>query len=235
MLSRQPLPLPEFLSNLETFDLVVMKGLLVTSQEAQAITNSNWSHVGMVVVAGDLQIPGVDPTARLYWEANTADTATDLLSNTIKAGPQLVLLQDRIQHNFWVKYDGAYMARKLMLPRTPDMISTLKSVIDVAKNGTLPYSGNDQTAELTNFLAGRFYNMASTPNQYACSQLIAYTYMSLGLLSQHYVSNSYAPADFTEEVDVSLFKGAWLGREIYLDTNTIAPAPAGYKPQGATT
>jgi hypothetical protein len=234
MLNRQPLPLTDFLSNLETFDLVVMKGLLVTSQEAQAITNSNWSHVGMVVVAGDLQIPGVDPTARLYWEANTADTATDLLSNTIKAGPQLVLLSDRIQHNFWVKYDGAYMARKLMYNRTPDMIDGLKAVINDAKNGTLPYTGRDQTAELTNFLEGRFYNIASAAGQYSCSQLVAHTYMALGLLSQYYVSNSYVPADFTEEVDVSLLKGAWLGREIYLDTNTIAPAPPDYKPQGAT-
>lgn len=234
MLNRQPLPLPEFLENLETFDLVMMKGLLVTSQEAQSITNSQWSHIGMVVIAGDLQISGIDPAARLYWEANTADTANDVLSNTIKAGPQLVLLEDRIQHNFWVKFDGAYMARKLMYNRTPDMISTLKAVIDEAKNGTLPYSGKDQTAELTNFLAGRFYNIASTAGQYACSQLVAHTYMALGLLSQFYVSNSYVPADFTEEVDVSLLKGAWLGREIYLHTKTIAPAPPDYKPQGTT-
>ena len=79
MLTRQPLPILDFLANLQTFDIVVMKGLLVTSMEAQAITNSNWSHVGMVVVAGDIGLPGVDPTSRLYWEANTADTAVDLL------------------------------------------------------------------------------------------------------------------------------------------------------------
>jgi|694.fasta_scaffold141778_2 hypothetical protein len=231
MLKRQPLPLVDFLSNLETFDLVIMQGLLVTSKEAQTITNSNWSHVGMVVVAKDLQIQGIDPETRLYWEANTADTATDLLSNTIKAGPQLVSLQDRIQHNFWIKYDGAYMARKLMINRTPEMLNQLKSVIDIAKNGTLPYSGNDQTAELSNFLQGRFYNLASTAGQYACSQLVAFTYMQLGLLTTHYVSNSYAPADFTEDVDVSLLKGAWLGREIYLDVSTIAPAPPDYNPK----
>jgi hypothetical protein len=231
MLKRQPLPLVDFLSNLETFDLVIMQGLLVTSKEAQTITNSNWSHVGMVVVAKDLQIQGIDPETRLYWEANTADTATDLLSNTIKAGPQLVSLQDRIQHNFWIKYDGAYMARKLMINRTPEMLNQLKSVIDIAKNGTLPYSGNDQTAELSNFLQGRFYNLASTAGQYACSQLVAFTYMQLGLLTTHYVSNSYAPADFTEDVDVSLLKGAWLGREIYLDVSTIDPAPPDYNPK----
>ena len=234
MLTRQPLPLNDFLSNLQTFDIVVMKGLLVTSQEAQAITNSNWSHVGMVVVAGDIGMPNVDPTARLYWEANTADTAIDLLTGQLKAGPQLVYLIDRIQHNFWVKYDGAYMARKLMVNRQPSMIDTLKTVINNAKDGTLPYTGDNQMAELTNFLEGRFYNIASAPNQYSCSQLIAYTYMALGWLSQYYVSNSYSPADFTEEVDVSLLQGAFLGREIYLDTNTLALAPPDYKPGSAT-
>jgi hypothetical protein len=45
------------------------------------------------------------------------------------------------------------------------------------------------------------------------------------------VSNSYAPADFTEDVDVSLLKGAWLGREIYLDVSTIDPAPPDYNPK----
>jgi len=60
--------------------------------------------------------------------------------------------------------------------------------------------------------------------------LVAHTYMALGLLSQYYVSNSYVPADFTEEVDVSLLKGAWLGREIMLDVTTLAPAPPNYKP-----
>jgi hypothetical protein len=232
MYNRQPLPLTDFLANLQTFDLVIMKGILVTSIEAQAITNSNWSHVGMVVVAGDIGIAGVDPNARLYWEANTADTALDLLSNSLKAGPQLVLLQDRIEHNFWIKYDGAYMARKLFCDRDPSMITTLKSVIDEAKNGTLPYTGKDQTAELTNFMMGRFYNLPSTAGQYSCSQLVAHTYMALGLLTQKYVSNSYVPADFTEEVDVSLLKAAWLGREITLDNGTLAPAPPNYKPGG---
>ena len=119
MLFRQPLPLNDFLSNLQTFDIVLMKGLLVTSKEAQSITNSIWAHSGMVVVAGDLNLPDIDPNARLYWEANTADTATDLISNTLKEGPQLVYLQDRIIHNFWVNYDGAFCARKLFYPRQP--------------------------------------------------------------------------------------------------------------------
>ena len=230
MYTRQPLSLDEFLSNLQTFDLVMMHGMLTTSIEAEAITNSTWSHAGMVVVAGDIGIKGVDPNARLFWEANTADTAKDLLTDSFKAGPQLVMLTDRIIHNYWINFDGAFMARKLFCDRQPDMIETLKGVIDDAKNGTLPYAGRDQTVELTNFLMGRFYNKASKPNQYSCSQLVAHTLMALGIMSKHCVSNSYSPADFTEAVDVSLLKGAWLGREIYLDNKTLPPKDPNYKP-----
>jgi hypothetical protein len=230
MYLRQPLPLTEFISNLETFDIVIMKGILITSIEAQAVTNSNWSHAGMVVLAGDIGIADLDPNTRLYWEANTADTAIDYLSNSFKAGPQLVLLEDRIVHNYWINYDGAFMARKLFCQRSPGMIDALKNAINQAKGGTLPYTGKDQTAELTNFMMGRFYNMPSTAGTFSCSQLVAYTLMEVGLLSSHYVSNSYVPADFTEEVDVSLLNGAWLGREITLDNKTIPPVDPNYKP-----
>ena len=184
----------------------------------------------MIVVASDLEISGVDPNARLFWEANTADTAKDLLTNSFKAGPQLTLLEDRIVHNYWINYDGAFMARKLFCNRQPEMLSDLKSVIDNAKTGTLPYTGRNQTAELTNFLKGRFYNLPSAPNEYSCSQLAAKTFMELGLMSQYSVSNSFSPADFTEEVDISFLKGAWLGREIYLDNRTLPPVDPNYKP-----
>ena len=110
-----------------------------------------------------------------------------------------------------------------------ELLKALKQVIEDTKEGKLPYSGRDQTTELTNFLMGRFYNKPSKEGEFSCSQLIAHTLMSLGLLSQYTVSNAYVPADFTEEVDVSLLKGAWLGREIILDTSTIPPKPPGYK------
>lgn len=227
MLSRQPLPLNDFLSNLQSFDIVLMKGLLVTSKEAQSLTNSIWAHSGMVVLAGDLDLPGIDPNARLYWEANTADTATDLISNTLKEGPQLVYLEDRIVHNYWVQYDGAFCARKLNYPRQASMIATLKQVMQATHPDGLPVT-NGQYLELPYFLMGRFQNLPSPPGTFFCSQLLAHTYMALGLLTQQYPDNSYVPADFTEDLDVSLLNGAFLGREIYLDTSTIPPNTNNY-------
>ena len=235
MLSRQKLPLNDFLSNLQTFDIVLMKGMLVTSKEAQSLTNSKWSHSGMVVVAGDLDLPGIDPNERLYWEANTADTALDLISNTYKEGPQLVRLVDRIVHNFWINFDGAYCGRKLFYPRTLSMISELNNVMKETHSDVLPIV-NGQYLELPYFLQGRFQDQQSPPGTFFCSQLVAHTYMRLGLLTKRYPDNSYVPADFTEEVDVSLLNGAYLGREIYLDTTTLPVKQPDYKPatEGAT-
>jgi hypothetical protein len=234
MLSRQPLPLTDFINNLQSFDIVLMKGLLVTSKEAQSITNSIWAHSGMVVVAGDLNLPGIDPTARLYWEANTADTATDLISNTLKEGPQLVYLEERIVHNYWVQYDGAFCARKLNYARQPSMTATLNQVMQATHPSGLPVV-NGQYLELPYFLMGRFQNQVSPPGTFFCSQLVAHTYMALGLLTRQYPDNSYVPADFTEDVDVSLLNGAYLGREIYLDTQTIPPNTNNYKIPTKTT
>jgi hypothetical protein len=233
MLSRQQLPLNDFLMNLQSFDIVLMKGLLVTSKEAQSLTNSIWAHSGMVVVAGDLNLPGIDPNARLYWEANTADTAVDLLSNTLKEGPQLVYLQDRIVHNYWVNYDGAFCARKLFYNRQPSMITTLNQVMQDTHPCGLPVV-NGQYLELPYFLMGRFQNQVSPPGTFFCSQLLAHTYMALGLLTQQYPDNSYVPADFTESVDVSLLNGAWLGKEIYLDTSTIPANTGNFQLPGAS-
>src|SRR5688572_1829181 len=188
MLSRQKLPLTDFLSNLQSFDVVLMKGLLVTSKEAQSITNSKWAHSGMVVVAGDLNLPGIDPAARLYWEANTADTATDLISNTLKEGPQLVYLEERIVHNYWVQYDGAFCARKLIYPRQASMIETLHKVMLDTHSAVLPIK-DGQYLELPYFLQGRFENKPSPSGTFFCSQLLAYTYMALGLLTQQYPDN----------------------------------------------
>ncbi len=185
MLLKRPLPLTDFLANLQTFDIILMQGILSTSQEAEALTSSNWSHVGMVVVAGDLSVPGIDPKTRLLWEANTPDNVCDVLLKTPKLGPQLTKATDRITNNFNVKFDGTFGARKLMIKRTPKMITRLNTVIRTAHPATLPAgpTGNNSEGLLMSFLAGRFGNNVAFPGTYFCSQLVAHTYMQLGLMT----------------------------------------------------
>ncbi len=232
MLTKRPLPLVDFLANLQTFDLILMQGILSTSQEAEALTSSQWSHVGMVVVAGDLAIPDVDPQTRLLWEANTPDNVEDVILKTPKLGPQLTRVTDRIANNFAVQFDGSFATRKFMHPRSKVMFTALKSVIQLLHPASLPSSNGDNSQGLLmSFLAGRFQNVSVFPGTYFCSQLVATTYMSLGLMTKQYVDSSYAPVDFTQALDVPLLKGAWLGIEVLLDTKTIPPLPP--KPTGS--
>lgn len=223
MLSKRSLPLGDFLANLQTFDIILMQGILATSQEAEALTSSNWSHVGMVVVAGDLSVPDVDPKTRLLWEANTPDNVCDVLLKKPKLGPQLTVAEDRIKNNFAVQFDGTFGARKLMITRTPSMFETLTTVIHDLHPAVLPVGpdGNNSEGLLLSFLAGRFQNQVFSSGTYFCSQLVARTYMDLGLMTQAYVDNSYAPVDFTEALTIPLLNGAWLGPEVLLDNKTI--------------
>jgi hypothetical protein len=50
-----------------------------------------------------------------------------------------------------------------------------------------------------------------------CSELVAYTYIQLGLLTTIHPSNSYFPVDFSDNLSVGLLKRAWLGNEILLE------------------
>lgn len=50
-----------------------------------------------------------------------------------------------------------------------------------------------------------------------CSQLVAETYKTLGLLTNNFVSNAYSPKDFSAEGGIRLLKRSLLGEEMYID------------------
>lgn len=52
-----------------------------------------------------------------------------------------------------------------------------------------------------------------------CSELAAYTYKKMDLLTQHHVSNAYAPKDFSDEGKIRLLNNAFLGKEMFIDMN----------------
>ncbi|MVM35974.1 hypothetical protein GO755_38530 [Spirosoma sp. HMF4905] len=222
MFTKRPLPFSDFLNSLQTFDILLMHGLHASSLAVETVEGANWSHSAIVVVAGDLNLPGIHPETRLLWESNTQDPIDDVILNVSKQGPQLTRLYDRIVYNTSVKYDSDVAARKLYLPQpiTQHQIAILEAVIKETHSANFPQEGGPGMEEMMNFIIGRFKNLPVTDNTFFCSQLVAHTYKALGLLTQAYVDNSYAPLDFSEKLDVSLLTG-WLGREIMLDTKTI--------------
>ncbi len=233
MFAKRPLPLTDFMATLQTFDIVLMHGLFPSSLAIESIQGADWSHAAIVVVAGDLnlKLPNVPPTTRLLWESNINDTVVDVISNAPKDGPMLTRLSDRLSYNLSVKYDSDVAARNLHLTRTPAMFGLLKTVMADARKGHFPGTpgtgpnSDNGMGEMMNFMMGRLKNQPVTDNTYFCSQLVAHTYKALGLLTQAYVDNSYAPVDFADALDVSLLAG-WLGRERLLDLTTVPPYTA---------
>lgn len=226
MFNKRPLPLTDFLASVQTFDIILMHGLFPSSFATETIQGSNWSHSAIVVLAGDLNIAGLDPATPLLWESNVDSAVVDILSGAPKQGPQLTLLYDRIVYNYSVKYDSDVATRKIHLPQpiTTVQLGILNDVMQAVHSATFPGTPTDGKEEMLNFMTGRFMNEPVTDNTFFCSQLVAHTFKALGLLTQYYVDNSYAPVDFSEALDVSLLSG-WLGREMWLDTNTIPAWP----------
>ena len=236
MFNKRPLPLTDFLANLQTFDIVLMQGLFKSSLAVESVEGTNWSHSAIVVVAKDVHLPGVDPETRLLWESNVLDNkedslrlkpVDDVLLKKPKDGPQLTNLSDRISHNISFNYDSNVGARKLSYTRTKAMFDKLNKVIKAVHSASFPVGpdGDSGDGEMLNFIMGRFKNVPVQDGSFFCSQLAAHTYKALGLLTQAYVDNSYAPVDFSAALDVSLLDEATLGPEIMLDISTVPPYP----------
>ncbi|HKL09088.1 MAG TPA: hypothetical protein VJ896_09955 [Bacteroidales bacterium] len=66
---------------------------------------------------------------------------------------------------------------------------------------------------------GRIFHEKTTLNTFFCSELAAYTYINMGLLTSTHPVNSYLPMDFSDKLSVGLQKRAWLANETPIDIN----------------
>lgn len=220
----------EFFDDLETGDVILMHGLFESSIFIEKLTDCNWSHVAVVVRAGDIDVPGVDDDAVLLWESNikSADNpghleVVDVILKEAKNGPILDMLKQRITVNEKLKDDSDVAKRKLNFQRTPAMFSALEQVIKAVHQDDFP---SIPLGEMGHYLEGKLANKPVTDNTYFCSQLAAHTFKAWGLLTDEHVDNWYAPANFAEgSWDVTLEAGATLGPEIRLDKSTIPDPP----------
>lgn len=72
------------------------------------------------------------------------------------------------------------------------MFEVLKKTIQEVHDRGFP-SGD---AEFKNAISGRFHRLPTPEDTLFCSQLVAKTYMNMGLLSDNMPTNSYIPVDF---------------------------------------
>jgi ABC-type amino acid transport substrate-binding protein len=189
---------------LQTGDLVLFKGLYLYGH--LATSEEDWSHIGMVV-----RLPGV--AGPLLWESTLEGEIPDQEFRRKKTGPQLVSLQERLS-----SYEtDIYAVRFLKVARNAETMKRLYEFIYEVHQ--LPFPTEFQIIKrvlrarlLTRLLARkwRFRNVF-------CSELIAESYVRMGLLPPHPPSSGYLPVDFSSKKQLPLLRGAYLGPEVHID------------------
>ena len=197
---RQAVPYEHLRPGLQTGDLVLFHGLDLESALIEFLEHSQWSHVGMVVRLPCLNYP-------LLWESTPLHFLTDPLLHQAKSGPRLVSLDDRLRLSLDRGLYNRFMVGHLQVSRNPDMLSALTRFI--AEVHRLSFPGSWEM--LKEFLEGRLLNrQPETRRSFYCAELVAESYMRMGLLPDSPPSNAYLPKDFTAQGHLPLLQGARL-------------------------
>lgn len=192
---------------LQTGDILLFHGSEEISRIIEAATGSPFSHAAMVVRATG-RPPGQD---LFIWQA---------VRPTVELAPL-----DLRQYPGKIEW-GTFVCRQLAVDRTPDLLEGLHRFI-AATVGT-PFARTDLDMGL-HWLEGRL-GISSGTKDYFCAQLLAETYMHMGLLPIAPPANRYSPKDFSfEHESLDLMRGAKLGDEIVVTLpgmETPAQGPA---------
>lgn len=185
---------------LSTGDIVLFSGTGMISTVIKWATRSPWSHVGMIVVADDLDM-------LILWESTTLSKVKDVRSDTVKQGVQVVALSERIN-----SYDGKVAVRKLEGACVgAGRMKELQKFRAEVKDRTYEESKIELAKSAYD---GPFGHNEEDLSSLFCSELIAEGYQRMGLLSETISSNEYTPANFGNMIKL---QEGWLGDIIELE------------------
>lgn len=192
----------EICQSFKTGDLILFHGELRSSELTEILQGTMWSHVAMVINPKDI---GFDYPRLLLWESNTLVNLKDVTMDKAKVGPMLVDLEERIQSDKNDGYDNIFQVRYIDLGDfshlEDELHKKLKTFIDNHHTCGYPKS---ELQMFIDFFKGKFENKQAEPDKFFCSELIAATYIGLGLMTDYYVPNSYMPKDFSDKSDLPL-------------------------------
>ena len=193
------IPFDKLAPGMQTGDLVLFNGKYPGSKFIEFMEGSEWSHVGMVVRLSGFGQP-------LVWEATSLTNLQDVLFHDQKPGPKLVDLKDRLVHygDDLKHYENANFAyRKLQVERTGEMMKAVEALFP--KLHGIPDPGFWEM--IWEVIKGRFFHISVTLDHYFCSELVAETYLTMGLIGNKMPINAYMPVDFADKGKLKLLKG----------------------------
>jgi len=205
-MGHKTIPYPKIRKSVSTGDIILMHGLDFEAGIIELAEFSPWSHVAMVIRTGKRDPP-------LLWESTPLHFTEDVVLHARKSGARLVSLENRLRIGLTRRLYSKFAWRRLEAELTSDMLDALREYIEQVHQIRFP-----STLELANdYIKGRLLDEAAIFDHAFCAELVAATYMHMGLLAPDHPSNSYTPKDFSSEGRLPLLKGAHLLKEVYFE------------------
>ena len=199
-----PLALDAAVELTRTGDVWLFRGAGLADRAIQAVTNAPVNHVGMAVVIDDLP--------PLLWHAELGKSLPDLWSGQRQRGVQLHDLRDAVLH--WrQRYGQRTWLRQLVGPDDDDRGQ--RAMEDAVLRSIARFDGRPfpTTRGLARgWVNGRLRRRVDSETVF-CAELVAATYVEMGLLPDDRPLNAYDPGSFWSGDHLGLL-GARLGREI---------------------
>ena len=164
---------------LKTGDIVLFSGKGFISRMIKLFTRSKWSHVGMVVVARDID-------SVLLFQSTTLSKSRDITGKERK-GVQLNYLSDVV-----TKYNGDIAIRCLNM--TPEDLQKVEAITSTVRKEFYGRDYEDKYGELLMSAVDIIGENKTNLDTLFCSELCAEVFVRAGKLAAP--SNEYTPADF---------------------------------------
>jgi hypothetical protein len=188
---------------LGTGDIFLFHGASRRSRVIETATESEFSHIGMVVRPQGSE-------RALLWHTDPRAVIEDLEDHAEHGGAQLSDLTAALAVMTSPGYGDTPFVRQLIVERTPDLDAmALKAV--AAEDGT-PFPSRLKL--LKEWMLG-WLHIATSDERLDCAAVVAVTYQRMGLLPPEPPPNSYSPRDFSaQHMTLRLLRGATLGPQL---------------------
>jgi hypothetical protein len=197
---------------LKTGDIVLYEGNSSFQKVIDVITGSPYNHMSMVVLSKDIGLK--EPTDEiLLWESTPYAITVDKELDKPKAGPTLVSMKTRLEQEIDKDMFSVFVIRRLSGQLTAANLAALSNAIQAAYPDKFP----------TDFwffvkgILGRLFNVEVPQATYFCSELIAYTYQKMGILSNTHPPDYYEPKDFSSAGKITLQQNLSFGDDYNLE------------------
>ena len=199
---------------MRTGDLILFSGTSAESEWIKALTLGEFSHAAMIYRPDPTQAP-------LLWQEAPEGIVTDpwVTPPAVHAGAQLGDALAATQLITYTYKDAPfYVALDWERPDTlNDLMADVLTTYEDRPFGTI-------LEMVLHYLMGHFRNASSGDATLYCAQLVAVTYMRIGLLSDERPANYYAPSSFDPSSE-TLSWATGVQASLAVPTPIIVPDP----------